>query len=795
MKVLFTHRFRSLISRLKFLAVVAVLGSFSTVAFPQAPEDASGAQVALEYQQIREELAMYYRQVKKVRAALDETTFNPAALAQAIGSDPEVMFNYVRDVIAFQPYAGVIRRAEGTLMSGGGNAFDQSLLLASLFEAHGIETRYARAELSLDLVDRYLSPRTPMQPIRVPGQPPNLEQLERAVGSMDFARSIADDIATIDRGILTLGYWQDYALLDQYLSSTNLDPRTQSEALDNDWRQQARQHCWVQARINGQWVDFDPSALNLGPGERLQAASAVSESLDADELTYKLRVKILIETDQDNSEPQTVLDQTVNLMETINLIQIVTQPENLTSVADVYESGFLDSINVVWPVLRINGVGLPGDPFDLTGAMVATDPRVRQAEGVRKSTGAGFGAAESALSGLFGGPESAPKADPQLTRVWIDYTMIAPDGKLIEQRRLWAARGETGEEKFDREKLVLGLLSGAQILSNASTLTPEYVLARKLDHYIANRQAVFAVLALGAGQPLPNNQQVLDGGLVQYPLPLLDLHANRAAVFAGSSLRDFGLWSTWTDGPMIVASREGTLMPKTSDGEPQVWESFDILFNEVDGAPLVPGVHGDQLRELRFRQGILDTMLEYHLLGGGEQVINTHSVLAAATDANIPIELIDPAVSAEVSWPEIPEVSRQAMNRDLSQGYALLAPKQPITLDGIEQFAWWRIDPKTGTALGMSGLGGGQAMTEYVKNISIGIIIGVGACSAVNRFRFSTWIPANSDEAWEYAKCVALSAAGGGLGTAMKVTGQVTWRAWAARAGAFNAIMCALARI
>src|SRR5688572_3380542 len=47
----------------------------------------------------------------------------------------ERIFRFVAEQIRYQPYAGLLRGAEGTLMARAGNAADQAVLLAALLDA------------------------------------------------------------------------------------------------------------------------------------------------------------------------------------------------------------------------------------------------------------------------------------------------------------------------------------------------------------------------------------------------------------------------------------------------------------------------------------------------------------------------------------------------------------------------------------------------------------------------------------------------------------------------------------
>lgn len=68
--------------------------------------------------------------------------------------------------------------------------------------------------------------------------------------------------------------------------------------------------------------------------------------------------------------------------------------------------------------------------------------------------------------------------------------------------------------------------------------------------------------------------------------------------------------------------------------------------------------------------------------------------------------------------------ARAAMARELTAGYALLAPESPIRLGGREEIAWWRID-EAGNVLAVGSDGRGQAVSEGVlvlEHISIPMV-------------------------------------------------------------------------
>ncbi|MGH9408471.1 MAG: hypothetical protein ACRD1V_03370, partial [Vicinamibacterales bacterium] len=60
---------------------------------------------------------------------------------------PEAAFQFVRDRIANEPYAGVQKGAWGTLATRGGNDVDKALLLAALLTAQSVDVQLAHGTI------------------------------------------------------------------------------------------------------------------------------------------------------------------------------------------------------------------------------------------------------------------------------------------------------------------------------------------------------------------------------------------------------------------------------------------------------------------------------------------------------------------------------------------------------------------------------------------------------------------------------------------------------------------------
>ena len=94
-------------------------------------------------------------------------------LARALGHDPDRIYQYVHDRIAFEPTYGLQKGALGTLLDQRGNAFDQAALMVALLRASGMDARYLHGELRLD----------PQSVAELLGVAPNSDAIGYALGS------------------------------------------------------------------------------------------------------------------------------------------------------------------------------------------------------------------------------------------------------------------------------------------------------------------------------------------------------------------------------------------------------------------------------------------------------------------------------------------------------------------------------------------------------------------------------------------------------------------------------------
>jgi hypothetical protein len=164
--------------------------------------------------------------------------------------------------------------------------------------------------------------------------------------------------------------------------------------------------------------------------------------------------------------------------------------------------------------------------------------------------------------------------------------------------------------------------------------------------------------------------------------------------------------------PSLVVLRNGLLSEELG------FRSVDVIAN--DRRVLLR----DQQGELRIDAekavaiGVWETAIEtlaHDYFGPGNAKYNTFAVFDAAQQQSIEAKILEPK-TANTSEIALDDDGRVHLMRDLDSGHAVLIPQRKPA--GLAITGWWRVNPATGTTLGMTSDGRGQDAMEYMLEMT-----------------------------------------------------------------------------
>ncbi len=649
--------------------------------------------------------------VGDLRAAIDRTAFDLDALAFEFAFDDiDTIVAWAVAEIAFEPYAGVLRGPEGTLMARAGNALDQAVLVARLLNDAGFEARVALGELSdadaAALLQRALAPRAPLPPI---GDRARLEDAVTRLATllgMPVEALLAELDATFEPVPITdaalLGEVSDrVAELEAALSAAGIDLGAGDV---EHLRAEARTYAWVEARVspNQAWTAHHPTGL--APGADLEA-SEVLEGTVPEALQHRVRIEAWIESKEDDRLSRTSVMAPWENPSAVFVGQVLDYANapngfELGPIGTFDLEGVLEQTNFFVPYFR--GRVAPGALFfDLDGRalppMIAGDQAAAVIQSVGRAAEQGLGA----LRGIGVGADQATE-DPDdifaLVGHGFDVTLIAPGGAETTHTRwildrIGAEHRANGVVATSDGGVDVGraLLQQHRIVLTTGALPQGYLL----DLALADLEARRDLLAFTLEQAFdPDPDAVLGPGAVGAEIAadqmlLFDVFDRPlgAAVASGHAVG-------YRSAPSVVA------LTRALQDDDTLAYRIDIVANErrtlVEraGAPAL----GSSLR-----RGVWETVAEREALRDDDA-----ARVVAAADTVGPFTALRPGDAVDAAALGLGAEALRNLEADLGRGSLVLVPTETP-----EHLAWWRVDPLTGTTLGVSADGRGQSMTEY----------------------------------------------------------------------------------
>jgi len=627
-----------------------------------------------------------------VPRTFDLTHVQPEHFAAALGNDPEKIFQFVRDHIAYEVYTGCLRGPRGTLLAMAGNSVDRSALLASLLEKSGHKVRFARGTLPEAQAKELV---TSMWAKRPRPEAPKPEEKPAA---------LVKALETLENGVQ-----RDYTLIRHHLQKLkNLPNPTPGRSLE-DLGKEAQDHFWVQWHKDNLWIDLDPSFADAKPAQTFTKLDKALNSLP-DEIFHWVELLIRLEEypvylkgDQ-ATKPQTrvILSYKTKTMNLSGVDLVLThQPENWNGPAQELKSALASAITNtgrIKPVLVI--------AQDKTQAGVPFRPNL--------STGKGIGG----IGGLLGG-EGARKPISIATAESLHFDFIYPGGR---------------KETVIRE--LYDLTGPARRAANES-LTSEQVRTRTADKEGLD-------VALNGAYDLFFTTGRIDAahfaGVVAEKKPdakePVDLRSVLRRVNLSFTAASDLLFQRWRQpGRFTVlfypdSSRLSIVEHLATAKSGRI--TLDLRRDHV--RIVAVGTQAADLFRARVFRGVVEGTLERVLL---EYL--TAEVAAKEPTWRFPFstssffDQVQSKATATLLLPldqenfngKVPPEALARVRADLSAGHLVVAPEEAMLQDGVPRYAWWRIDPLTGETIALTDEGLHSSTTTELILVKAGNVVAV----------------------------------------------------------------------
>lgn len=200
-----------------------------------------------------------------------------ASKAAELEFNTQRMFEFVRDGVRYEPYAGLMRGADGTLWSLGGNSADKSMLLAALLDEALVMYRFAVGPLAVDqaaelttaamataddvLTHSAMSSIAAFEPRSFGQLAPPSEEIELGPLTPEEeaeaeANQAAGQLLTSEARASAI---DQISLIDQALRDGGItipeEPEFTLPTLE------VERHVWIQVADGPVWIDYDPTGI------------------------------------------------------------------------------------------------------------------------------------------------------------------------------------------------------------------------------------------------------------------------------------------------------------------------------------------------------------------------------------------------------------------------------------------------------------------------------------------------------------------------------------------------------
>lgn len=683
--------------------------------------------------------------------------WDPAYIVETIGIEPKALHTWVRSNVTWVPYRGALRGPVGVLMDRKGNSLDQALLLAELLKASGRRVRLAHVQLSANVasaeLQRLIAARNlgePVGPLAPQTAKAAAEQFVDDSGVLDTA-----DAYGIDRKALAEKLKGQVTRANTIANKLTQRMREQSRALWPALSAQSAEaarkgvldqalvaigdHWWVQMNKDGQWVDLDLLSSN---GAALAPPTQTADTADlTGGIEHKITLRLVIgqwkqgKTSEavaleQSFRPRDLIGKSVKLMHVPSLWP-ADWPEVTEDDIQIKLRAALYTQKEWLPVLAVDGKQFMRASIMDTG-VVNQSPNSGNPFQRMTVPAVGQIAKATDILATIGDPDEKPKADPtsrdpktprpegELVGEWLEFEFAAPGEEPRKIRREIfdligpAARASNGLTYFtmsDDKKVArsMAALGETEMLIMPNALAPEFLLHMTASNAMQNKEFIDEL----AGDPFgktPANAVETASKITPFPAALYGFAAMRFSANPHAA-------QLFVDRPLVVLQH--ATLARGKGGDFHTGRALDIVDNRIGVDPAA----ARQAQQYRLLQGIVDTNTEAEALRMLNETVtaNTGDAFAASLKAGKGWTMLRPGEEGKLAALKVSPDMTARMLADLKAG-------QIVVASAGGEIGWWRIDPATGTTLGMGANGTGAAMVEYALVIIIQTIISVAQC-------------------------------------------------------------------
>ena len=715
---------------LPILMSVGVLLTWSTlpryVAFAQTATESGSS----ELDELTDELEKVSKALEETLQTIPRDTFDPQAVVDDVGDDPVKLFEWVRDHTFWVPYQGALRGPTGVLMDRLGNSLDRALLLAELLSLPGHRVRLARAELSEEQAGQIIGNIRPVPADRL-AQP--MEQLQEADVLGLAAKYELDSKKLIDafENLRTSRQEKEEQLSRRVSRQTDVITTQLAEILSEHPVPESaktvaslQDHWWVQWRDGREWIDLDPLLPDSEVGNAHADPRTVQYRKREGKLVlprrqfHEVEIRVIVEQwARGRLREHVVLEHTIRPLDLEgSAITFQNYPMDWPSAEDLFNTqDFAQRLKEAaqmqteWvPILSIGSEMIYEKAFTSDGSTHRASFQPAATGNLLGNAAGRLGLLDRVLDDRAGGERNELASNSFLTAQWLEYEVRSPGESTREIRRqifdlIGPALRETknveeleltGDRQLERNLAVLG--------STKILLQPYQISSQFVDDSTARTTLANLAILLGSLKESESvdTKETLTRAAEMTSVPF--------ELYALALTRDRYRDDLFVDQPNILSFHNGPVQSPGGDLVSQ--EGFDIVENYV----AVRRGFEDDPRLARIRQGILDTNAEALLLDGQSKFANTSEIFDQEMGSGVKWLVI--SSTDEDDWQEVtlPADIRSRIEQAVNDGYVVIVPERPVSLEERNEtsVAWWRIDPHTGSTLGIGPTGGGQAMTQ-----------------------------------------------------------------------------------